>query len=1086
MAFDFLKKVGNFIQAVVPGREVARGLGIGLALPGVYEIQRKGAKRDKEFQDFLITEFNKTTDSNKKEILRKAMLDFKPTNSLGEAIKDAPTTRQTLASAAELALFASIGVKTPLPKAKALKIGVIAAREAAIGAGFFGLTKAQEKDATTDDIIRNMEIGAVVGVGAYGASLGVGKVIQATGKKIISPLTKKAGKVFEKIEQKAVAEPVAKGNTQIEKTLSLIGEDIKTKTAQRIVSVQKGLSKTKARILDRFSPIQRIESKLSEKVQRPLKEYEKLYRDARELTSASDYKAENLLAKFDNELSKYKSVEKEATAYLTQLDLIDRAKLGQKVAGNQSMKELFVGLRKIINEIGPQKMGSVIKYKDTVSSFQGALLKARVDSGLISKEVADVLRRTHPNYIPHDVLLGIDERSVMGLSQSLNVPKTDIMKAVGSSKKITNPLSATISRTQIAARTINKNKLLNNLVKVQEKNNIIPGMKKLISGAGPQTNFETINLFRNGIKETWQVPMDLAYSIKNLDAPLMPGWFNVLTYPQTILKKFATQLNLSFAIPNKFRDKQTAYLTAGSFIEDISKKYGLIKNPINIAKFSNKEIQELYSISGGYGASIFKEGESKILQGMQKTGVSKVLSSSNPAKLINTINDTIEQSTRIGVFKKALEAGLNAKDAALVARDATIDFAKMGSWMQPLNKAIPFLNARVQGFINLPRALANSPETFTRMQMLTAVYPTLLLHQYNRRFESYKNISDYFKSKYWIIMTGEQTSRDPYNGNEIMVPQFITIPKGEGQTLVSGPLQYYLEKADGTDYRKVSEMIADVVGSSSPLEFQTFNQGNLWLSLAAQMGPAVSIPAGYAAGKVPYTGTKITPPGTEKAEDYLKYRETTPEILKDVGKIANISPSNMEFFIESWGGLSQDMLSVVDTIYGVVRGNEIGGNPLTETLFGKATQLPVLRRVMRETGEFGSPEMEYRTKQKEEIEKDVETKRVLLQKRAVEIFEEMNKKETYDEKLNYLNSLGDELTQELRDKISTIKSYRQSIGVLKPTDSVELRARYIQMMLDEMIENGISFEDRVEYLNQLEEGSILTKNVKEFMSLLQK
>ena len=94
---------------------------------------------------------------------------------------------------------------------------------------------------------------------------------------------------------------------------------------------------------------------------------------------------------------------------------------------------------------------------------------------------------------------------------------------------------------------------------------------------------------------------------------------------------------------------------------------------------------------------------------MEKSGMTKVMSSSNPIKLIDKVNESLEQSTRNLVFKGALERGLGAKDAAFVARDATIDFAKMGTWMRPLNQAIPFLNARVQGFVNLPRAIVNNP-----------------------------------------------------------------------------------------------------------------------------------------------------------------------------------------------------------------------------------------------------------------------------------------------------------------------------------------------------------------------------------------
>ena len=1102
---NIFQKTGSFLRQVVPGRELARGLGTLFSLPEVTRQQSFLDKRDIDFQDFLIKEFNSTTDSKKKETLRMSMKDFKFNNVLAETMEDTPSNRQIAASAGELGLFAALGLKgkgtglrslslgkaarvtgvaTKLTKAgKALKYGKEVLRESAIGAGFFGLMEASEKETDPDKVIKAMETGALVGGGVYvGAGLlGVG--IRAIGKKVITPLSKKAGKIYQGIEKVATAQPVVRGKTQIEKTLSLVGDTTKVKAAKAVVSAQRLLSKTKMRLLDRFDPIKRMENKIIAETGTPLKEYQKLYRDARLIASASDAQAEKIVNRYYQNVKQYGGVSKQAKAYMVQLDLIDRAKLGQKVAGNQSLKQLFIGLRNIVKEIGPDDMKAVIKYKNTTNSFHIGLIQSRVDAGLISRQTADRLLRTHPNYIPHNVLLGVDEKASIALGQSLNVPKTDLMKAIGSVKKIQDPLATIERRTQIAVRTMNKNTLLNNLVKTQEKTGVVTGMKKLTSGQGVAKNFESISFFKNGVKETWQVPSDLGIAIKNLDVPLSPKWLEVATTPQKILKKFATQYNLSFALPNKFRDKQTAYLTAGSYIDDISKRYGLMKNPMNISKLTKSQIDDLYNVSGGYGSSIFKEGESKIISGLEKKGVVKMLSSSSPAKVINNINEAVERSTRMGVFKQAIIKGLNPKDAALVARDASIDFAKMGTWMQPVNKAVPFLNARVQGFVNLPRAFVNSPETFARMQLYTSVYPTMLLHQHNRRFESYKNIANYYKTKYWVIMTGETETRDPYSGKPTTIPQFITIPKGEGQALVSGPIQYYLEKSDGVDFRKTSEMIADVVGSASPMEFQTFDQGNKWLSLAAQFGPGVSIPAGLASGKDPYFGTSIIPPSKEDIKPGLQYKSTTPELIKDIGMKLDISPAQIEFAINSFGGLSKDVLNVADTLYGVVRDNKIGGNPITDTPFGAFTQLPITRRFLRETTEYRAPEAEHRREQKKEIETEVKTKSVLEKERAIEILEEMNKKETKDEKANYLNSLG--LSQDMINRISDIKKSRQTVEALKKTDDIETRARYIQMRLDEIEQAGGSKEDKMEFLRELESNKILTKSVKEMIMILQ-
>jgi len=1122
IAKNLPSQMGKTISELpVPGKELAKGISTAIASPFVKKLSKDTTKREIELQNSLIDEYKKAGQAGDKEKASR-YLDisekFKFSNIVADMMEEAPTTRQVLASAGELVLLSALGYKPYLQTGKLAlgkeakivgeisravkgvqqaeklskmgKVGKITetfikpvTKQAVIGATFFGTMKATERDATIKDIVKAAETGALIGGGIAATAIGIGAGINALGQRVGPKISATWQRAMTSLEKTAAGKPKTTGD-QIGKTLSYIGEQssFKQKIAQTALKGISGIRRIEAGLIDRFAPGKRIEARIAALKGKPLSETEKVYRDMRLFTSVSDASAEQKVLKLMDGIGNYNdATKKKAVAWMAQLDFIDRARLGQTVPGGQSLDDLVLGLKKLAQEIGPDDMKNVAKIKQAVYIHNTNLLQERVEAGLISKEFKNVLLKTHPNYIPHNVILEADERIAQGLSSSLNVSKTDIMKAIGSAKNIKDPLEATVAKTQIATRVIEKNKILTNFVKAQEQYDLFPGMQKLATGVKPQANFEAISLFRNGVKETWQVPADIGIAIKNLDAPITPGWFQVLTTPQRLLKKGATQYNLSFTLPNKFRDKQTAALTARGFIESIAKKTGVSPQAVNL---TDKEIKSLYKVSGGYGASIFKEGESKVLAELERAGMSKTLSSGNPVKIVDEINNRVETSTRLGVFKQALQRGLSPKDAAFVSREATIDFAKMGNWMRPLNQAIPFLNARVQGFINLPRAMVSNPEVFARMQMYTAVYPTLALHEYNRRFESYANISPYMKNKYWIIMTGEVDGVDDYTGNPIKVPQFVSIMKGEGQSLVSGPIQYYLEKADGIDFRKTSEMLADTIGSASPLEFQTYQGGNPWLSLAGQFGPLVSIPAGLGAGKVPYTGLPIVPESRKEAEPYMQFSKYTPEVLKDVGKILNVSPAEIDFALSSFGGLPQDIIRATDIAYGVVRDGKVGGNSISETPWGSLTQVPMVRRFVRESKEAGY-EKQYRYEQKEEIQKGLETERLKVYDEAEEIWREMNRKETKDDRLNYLNSLGEDLTPEIRKRIDYLKKQRRTLEALKPTDSVELRARVIIQRIDEMKDLGLPKEDRIKFLDELEKEGILTKNVKLKMSQIQ-
>ncbi len=59
-----------------------------------------------------------------------------------------------------------------------------------------------------------------------------------------------------------------------------------------------------------------------------------------------------------------------------------------------------------------------------------------------------------------------------------------------------------------------------------------------------------------------------------------------------------------------------------------------------------------------------------------------------------------------------------------------------------------------------------------------------------------------------------------------------------------------------------------------------------------------------------------------------------------------------------------------------------------------------------------------------------------------------------------------------------LKKQRQSVESLKPTDSVELRAKYILQRLDEMKTANYSKEDRIKFLEELETNKILSDSVR--------
>lgn len=611
---------------------------------------------------------------------------------------------------------------------------------------------------------------------------------------------------------------------------------------------------------------------------------------------------------------------------------------------------------------------------------------------------------------------------------------------------------------------------------------------------------ETINLFNNGIKETWVAPKDIVEAIKGTDVIPPSGVLKFVSGTNKFFKAMTTTFNPSFSVPNKFRDEQTALITADSFIQEMARKTGVTPRDVNLTK---DELVDLWKKSGGIGANVYKDGEEAIFRGLEDAGIMKFVK--DPSKALSALSDFFEQTTRLEVFKRGLQNGLSADDAALVARDATIDFAKMGTTMQTLNQVIPFLNARLQGFVNLGTAIKNNPEMFMRTQMLTAVYPAMALDKWNSQWDSYNNISQEIKNKYWIIVMNEIKTKDE-NGDDVVIPQFITIPKGEGQTLVANPVQYYLERARTKDPRSVTKMLVDTIGSASPLEFQRFSSDNPLLSTLSQFGTIGTLTGGYLSGKDPYFGTDLYQQSKEGAYNYLQSVKTTPEYLNSLSKtIANpddngkprgvsISPSTLNFTINALGGVPQSISKIADLIYGTIKG-EKPTKQKTETAFGAATQLPIVERFAKEAYPYYSPESQGEKKRAEEVTTEEKSKKVIKKEdlnNAVQDFIDAKNSGDYnkDQLKEYWNNyivgsykLSDEDQLKVFNDIKSIVEGTKSgrVGQISTSQSVEVRARLIYEKYKK-IKQEEGQEAAKKFQQELIDKKILTEDVFKYMS----
>lgn len=878
---------------------------------------------------------------------------------------------------------------------------------------------------------------------------------------------------------------------EVAKTLAVIDQPktMKQKLAQKALDIVEETKLLRTRWIDRFDSLDRAQRKLAVIKEEPLTESERFFRNAREAMPSAHAKAQYRLQELFGDadrgvvgtMSQYSEVEDLVKARAMKLDFIDRAKRGDIVPSGETLAELQAGLRRL--EAGAAGFNPLVqKGVMDINAYNRRLLEDRLKAGLIDQELFDKLLATHPNYLPHNVVSKVDEDlfKALKIQDTMNVSATDIKRTIGGAfEDIADPFEQMVSSTRRAEILIERNNVLAGMVEAQEKYGMIDDMYRVTDVSQLGDDVPTISLFRNGKQEVWAVPKDVEIAIKG-EAPMfqVPQWYKRI---QNTFKKFTTQLNISFSLPNVARDRQTAGVTARIFIEDLAKQSG-DPEVLRIAEMTADEIEELYKKSGGFGASIFEDGApaAEQMDFLKKRGFWRELGNKvSPVEIVSNINEALEQSTRMAVFRQGLARGLSPKDAAFASRNATLDFARMGTQMKELNAAIPFLNARVQGFQNMITTAKLDPAVFSRMMYYTAVFPTMALHNWNSQFSSYANISKYYQDNYWNIITGEEDSVDK-DGNPIKVPNFISIRKGEAQAVVANPINWFFNRMDGIDPRSTKAMILDTIGSASPVSFGGFDGSNPFSAIISQMGPIPSLVTGLATNKDPYRGSSIVPEKRIGASPELQFKKTTPAILKDLARITGIPAAKLEFAINSFGGVPQDITQIVNAIQGVSKGEGLRLNPLTDSTFGQFARAPILRRFFRQSDESGNPKDAAELEAAKEEERTLIDSQLKVYDQAGEVYTNLNKlpdNKARNQWIKEYEAKNGPISQEVKDKVKDLRKRSVSVEGISKADSANRRATKIHTRVLMMKQAGEPRERVNAFLEELKAKAILTPEV---------
>lgn len=274
----------------------------------------------------------------------------------------------------------------------------------------------------------------------------------------------------------------------------------------------------------------------------------------------------------------------------------------------------------------------------------------------------------------------------------------------------------------------------------------------LIAG-GRTKGSDLIQVFRNGKSEYWQVEDKLLFrAMQSLNRPMQNEIVSILSRVRGVGQKSVT-FSAEFIGANMARDTVLASIMSQSgFRPILDTAIGLRSRMLTDAVYKE------YIANGGGIASYHREAAS-VQKSMDAWFVKQGI---DPMTVMNTGRRTIEaferlaeateMATRLGEYRRARKKGVSAEEAALRAREISVDFAMRGDskhvgW---LYDTALFLKAGINGTDRIYRGTIKDPNRKAVVAKATLIAAlSAQLHMYNKNNPLYDELSPWDKDTNW-------------------------------------------------------------------------------------------------------------------------------------------------------------------------------------------------------------------------------------------------------------------------------------------------------------------------------------------------
>ena len=593
------------------------------------------------------------------------------------------------------------------------------------------------------------------------------------------------------------------------------------------------------------------------------------------------------------------------------------AALGEKAAGISTFdaKKSLATLKK--ND--PKRYAMYVALARQVRDMNKQTLDILLDGQVITKELYDNLRSKYKMHIPlNRILENEDATAGMIGGKGFNVKSTGLKKAKGSELEVSDIIGNVSANVQEAIIRAEKNRVGLEMYKVfnTPKGQMLGktrGLKMIGKDHNGNPLMETptddmIVLYVDGKKKVI-VPNDpiiaKVYNMMNVEERGMIA--NILGPITSTIGGLYTRFNPEFALSNIIRDIQEAFVynvtklgTKGA-TKALSKEatsMNAVKDWIIGKDSAGARLYEDMMAHGGTTGGISIANKTKItedVEDMFKLAQSKPRQAVKGIfKSVDNFNRIFEDSTRLAAYKQALEQGMTKDQAAVIAKETTIDFNRKGTQTPWVNALYMFSNASVQGSTKMlramkdPKVLAGVVGTITALSFMVDSHNDMIDPDWRDKTSEQERQSNYV----WVIK-GEDGKFSR-----------VLIPIGWGFKPIKAMVESMRDVAYGKETQNPFITISKaVIGGYNPIG------GN---DMFSAITPTVLDVASDIYRDKNWKGESINPKGMEFAQPSEKYFPQTPETLG--GRIAikvaqgteeiglDLTPEDYKYIVKSYGG----------------------------------------------------------------------------------------------------------------------------------------------------------------------------------------